>query len=357
MQNNTPDFPDSFVSAVNNKTGNIAIQGTSNRVTVSTSGNTITLSTPQDIAASSSPTFAGLVLNGALSLGSNQIQGTTTTINFTNFDVDASGNVQLSSSATAFVNTIAQVGLTDDININADDDAIIFTAGGRTFVLPTSGPASQTICTDGVSCASGGGVALLLAPSTEQTDSSTNAAINVDKTGASGNLIELTVSSAQRFTVDYSGNATVAGNINATAGSIQTGGTTRVDNSGNLTNIGNITATGTLSNTGNLTATGTVTFSGGQLNLALPAVSPAHLISSMPAAALPERSTWLASAKPPPTPCLILAVLLPAYVYLLATVVELVLVSPASIACKAPLPLPALVTKSPSPTMAQILLR
>jgi hypothetical protein len=55
-------------SVVNNQTGSVAIQGTSNQVSVTTTNGSITLSTPQDLAQISSPTFAGLALNGNLSL-------------------------------------------------------------------------------------------------------------------------------------------------------------------------------------------------------------------------------------------------------------------------------------------------
>lgn len=50
------------------RTGNVpvlgALTGTVNRVTVTNGAGTITLSTPQDIAAASSPTFAGMTLSG-----------------------------------------------------------------------------------------------------------------------------------------------------------------------------------------------------------------------------------------------------------------------------------------------------
>ncbi len=50
-------------SLVNNQAGAVAIQGTSNQISVNTSGGTITLAGPQDLATVSSPTFSSLLLN------------------------------------------------------------------------------------------------------------------------------------------------------------------------------------------------------------------------------------------------------------------------------------------------------
>jgi parallel beta-helix repeat protein len=55
-------------TTLNGQGGAVSIQGISNQISVSTANGTISLATPQDIAPISSPTFAGLVLNGNLSL-------------------------------------------------------------------------------------------------------------------------------------------------------------------------------------------------------------------------------------------------------------------------------------------------
>lgn len=52
------------VSSVNSLTGTLTLQGTANQVNVSSGGSTITLSAPQNIATSSSPTFASVTANG-----------------------------------------------------------------------------------------------------------------------------------------------------------------------------------------------------------------------------------------------------------------------------------------------------
>lgn len=118
-----------------------------------------------------------------------------------------------------------------------------------------------------------------LGPAAAQTDTSTNSSIFINKTGASGNLLQLQVAAANEFIVAFNGDITAtgaisgltnialtgtisggttislsgaisggttysgSGNINTTGGALQTNSITRVDNSGNLTNIGNLTAT------------------------------------------------------------------------------------------------------------------
>jgi len=62
-----PTITNLGVLSLNNATGTLTLQGTPNQVNVTTVGNTITLSTPQDIATSSSPTFAGLTLSNLTS--------------------------------------------------------------------------------------------------------------------------------------------------------------------------------------------------------------------------------------------------------------------------------------------------
>ena len=160
----------SGVTSVNALSGAVVLQGSASQITVSTSGGTITLAIPQNIATSSSPTFAGLNLQSA-----GGLPGSLTT----------------------------------------DSTGISFTVGGRTFILPTTGGANQTICTTGVSCAAGGGQALLLAPGSAQTDNTADASIFVNDTGG-GNLIQIQRNGVNRFVVDNNGNVTFGGTSSST---------------------------------------------------------------------------------------------------------------------------------------------
>jgi hypothetical protein len=114
--------PPQGVTTLNNQAGAVSIQGSVNRVSVTTADGVITLSTPQALDANANVQFGNLALVG-----------------------------QISAS------TLQQTGAGNDLAINAGSDDIIFTVGGRTFQLPTSGPGSQVICTTAVGCGGGGG--------------------------------------------------------------------------------------------------------------------------------------------------------------------------------------------------------
>lgn len=58
----------------------LTLSGTANQVNVNTAGTTITLSTPQNINTTSSPTFAGLTINGS-------ITATNQTLTIQNIDI------------------------------------------------------------------------------------------------------------------------------------------------------------------------------------------------------------------------------------------------------------------------------
>jgi hypothetical protein len=90
------------VDSLNSLQGDLTLAGTTNQVVVNDNGtDTITLSLPQDIHTGATPTFAGLTLTGNLNLGANTLQGTTAVIDFTNFDVDATGNLSTSGTITS----------------------------------------------------------------------------------------------------------------------------------------------------------------------------------------------------------------------------------------------------------------
>lgn len=57
------------VASLNSLYGALTIAGTAGQIDITSSGTTITLSLPQDISITASPTFAGLILSGALTVG------------------------------------------------------------------------------------------------------------------------------------------------------------------------------------------------------------------------------------------------------------------------------------------------
>jgi len=135
------------------------------------------------------------------------------------------GDLTFSSGNTLKINKIAQTAGGNNITVNAGSDGITFTALGINYTFQTGDNSpNQTICTSGVSCATGGGVAVLLGPATVQADASTNPMIFLNKTGASGNLLELKQAGTDKFAVDFSGNTTLASGATLKTNSIaQTG--------------------------------------------------------------------------------------------------------------------------------------
>ncbi|HTE21846.1 MAG TPA: NosD domain-containing protein [Candidatus Limnocylindria bacterium] len=71
----------------------IAVNATNLAFTDGGANGSYTINTVQNIATTSTPTFAGLTLNGNLNIGANTIQGTAAAIDFTNFDVSSAGAV------------------------------------------------------------------------------------------------------------------------------------------------------------------------------------------------------------------------------------------------------------------------
>jgi hypothetical protein len=150
-------------------------------------------------------TAAGsLAIQGAASSGILSVAGGDLT-------VDASGN--LSTSGSISTGTLQQL-VTGILSVGGmgAGDSLSLNSGGRSFIFPTTGPANQTICTTGISCAAGGGQAVLLQPGSAMTDSGTGSSIFINNTGG-GNLLELQGSGVDHFVVTNAGNVTAAGTL------------------------------------------------------------------------------------------------------------------------------------------------
>jgi fibronectin-binding autotransporter adhesin len=171
--------PPAGVTELNGQKGSVSIQGSLNQITVNTNNGVLTLSTPQNLDSNANVQFGSLTVSPA-----GQIRA----------------------------NSLVQTGAGNSINIDAGNDFITFTAGGRVFQLPNSGGASQTICTTGASCASGGGTAVLLASGSVQNESDAAASIFINDTGG-GNLLQLQSGGIDRLTVANNGNTTVSGSL------------------------------------------------------------------------------------------------------------------------------------------------
>lgn len=186
-------IPPAGVTALNNQNGSLAIQGSLNQITVTANGKNLTLSTPQALDANANVQFASLTL------------GSGGTVRANNFTQTAGGS---------------------NVAIDAGSDVITFTAGGRSFTFPASGGASQTICTTAVTCAAGGGLAVLLAPGVVQNETTANSSIFINDTGG-GLLLQLQSSGVDRLTVDPTGNTMTRGTLAVQGASVTVGTTSQ----------------------------------------------------------------------------------------------------------------------------------
>lgn len=122
--------------------------------------------------------------------------------------VNVNADMLFDDANTINVNNISHTGNGQDFTIDAGNDVITFTAGGRSFIFPTTGPSSQTICTTGISCASGGGQAVLLGSGTAQTNNTADSSIFINNT-STGKHLQLQSSGTDVFVVDTNGNLTL----------------------------------------------------------------------------------------------------------------------------------------------------
>jgi ACR3 family arsenite efflux pump ArsB len=242
-----------------NESGTICLQGSVNCGFVSTSGSYVVSLTGTDVGSAA--------ISGALTLNNSGTSGTTITIdsaladgmtkgiatfNSSNFkvtsgaintiqDITTSSNVQfgslglgttssggnltLASGKTVYADnldvTSGGSGLTIDAstgshgNITFENDNGI--GGTNSFIFPTSGGMGQVICTSGITCASGGGQAVILEPGSVQTANTNNTAVFIDKQSGSGDLIDLQDANTDAFVIDNAGNTTI------TTGSVTNG--------------------------------------------------------------------------------------------------------------------------------------
>lgn len=136
------------VLSVNNGTGAVTITGTASQITVGGSGSNVLLGLPQDIADSSTPTFAGLSITGALTAGSlagdgaslTNVDAVTLQGNTASYYTDA-GNLSSGTIADARLST--NVALKDQTNTFTVGQAIQ-TGSAGTIGLTVTGAAGQS---------------------------------------------------------------------------------------------------------------------------------------------------------------------------------------------------------------------
>ncbi len=190
--------------------------------------------------------------------------------------VDTSGGqVVLGASGASGVSGQLQfnyAGSIGDVVLKAADPG----TNPYTLTLPAE---TGTICTTAgsASCLSvyaGSGSYVSLAPASAQADASTNSSIFINKTGASGNILELQKSATDQFVITNVGNITAAGTYNTNtfnSNTLSFGGssTASIDAAANQTlNLGT-TASSHSTTVGSTAGTSTTTVQSGTGNVAL----------------------------------------------------------------------------------------
>ncbi|HSX44532.1 MAG TPA: hypothetical protein VLF39_00255 [Candidatus Saccharimonadales bacterium] len=155
-------------------------------------------------------------------------------------DTSIQGNLTFGNADTVFTNSIQQTANGQNMSINAGADSLtittgagslIFSDGSNSFTLPTTGGLNQVICTSGITCAAGGGVAVTLGPndgfsSQAQSDPSAYNSIFIDKANASGNILDLQRGGTDELVVANNGDTTIASTLTVqSAGSLTLGNT------------------------------------------------------------------------------------------------------------------------------------
>ena len=216
------------------------------------------------LVSTGAQTFAGsktfsaqIVANGGISLGTQTLQGTTAVIDFTNFDVDASGNVDVGGTLTAGTGNAFQVaanGAVTAVGVNAGSGLLQGT-GGLTL---TGAVSINTTGTANTSIGNASGTLIV-------TGSSASTFVINGTTISAAEFILLDGRDAALVDINDAVNTAITGVGTLTSGSISSG-------FGTISTANNITTTAALSG-GSLTVTnggtfgGNVTVSGGTVTV------------------------------------------------------------------------------------------
>jgi hypothetical protein len=278
--------PGGGVTSLNGLTGILTLQGTANQIIVSDNGvNTLTLSLPQDIATTSSPTFATVNattgINTGAGAGTQRIDSSGNLVNIGTITTSGTintatisggtlsgGNVSGGTLTATAVNSLNVSGTaisgTGALTIDANGADSISIGGISTGDILLGGGSGSTGCT--VTNATGD-----LACSGNITGAATGTAGYWTRAGTtlSPATVGDSITTSGNISTTGTGTITSAGLLTGNAGLTVTGGTANVNVAGTSdTSIGN--ATGTLTLTGDSGSTivlnGT-TISAAELNL------------------------------------------------------------------------------------------
>lgn len=126
----------SGVTTLNAFTGDLIIQGTANQIVVSDNGtDTITIATSQDIATTSSPTFASLTLMGDIAVNGGDITSSGALNITTGGTLTVGNNLNLTAGSQFQINgtQISSANLSNDSNLAKLNASQTFTGNSNTF--------------------------------------------------------------------------------------------------------------------------------------------------------------------------------------------------------------------------------
>ncbi|HEY4964701.1 MAG TPA: hypothetical protein VIH90_08495, partial [Candidatus Saccharimonadales bacterium] len=240
--NRTIQFPDeSGILCIRNSTncgfatggsGVTSLNGISGALSVASatgSGTTITINNAKaDGSSLGLATFnnSDFVDNGSGVIDTIQGITTSSSVQFGSLNLGV-GDLTLSAiGAVLHVTNITNQSSSSNIVIDAGTQNVTFKSGANSFIFPTSGGTGQVICTSGITCASGGGQALILEPSGVQSVNQNKTSIYVNKASGTGNLLDLQTGGSDALVIDNTGNATFSNTTTAAAlnvtGTLQT---------------------------------------------------------------------------------------------------------------------------------------
>lgn len=139
---NNTTIANTGVLSLNGQAGQLSLQGTPNQVDVIQNGSTTTLSTPQDIATTSSPSFAGLQVAGATTTNTLAIQSTGTQNG--NQLCDSSNNCGYSGVSSSFVQGGNSFGAAAVLGTNDVNSLSLRTNGTNRVTIDTAGNTNLT---------------------------------------------------------------------------------------------------------------------------------------------------------------------------------------------------------------------
>ena len=242
------------------------LQGSTTTITSNGAGNNIILNSAGTIELQDNTNVSGSI-------------STTGDIAVNGGDITSTGGLNITPGGALTVGVSSQAltlqgGATTSLRATsgANTTVVAFTnpVANTTLNFPALSAGTYTICTTSGNCS--GAAATLQSTYNNSTDpeivlDATRGALTIrDNASPLGaNLLEVQNNSGSATYlavtsngIAVTGTATVSSNVNASTGSLQTGGTTRIDNAGNGVNLGSLSLSGSISGATSISSSGNI---------------------------------------------------------------------------------------------------